>query len=265
MDTNRAAIKLLMFIVFGGFAIPLAAAQSNSPDLRQLRISIVAEKQPLGIIFRELMQKYQIDIGFEQSSLDNGKWHFSFDTNMPAKATQRSRGNSEALLIETTIESGFKAGEYPISLQIRNGSIEDVFDAIVRQMDHYDWELRSGVVNIYPTRGRDPRFRELLDLRIKSFALSKGSTVEDIIVTLLALPEFQNFRKSHRISFFPVREGVTALIKEQYGRTVEQSMDFRDIRFRDLLNRITKIKKGGWILRIRGKTREGGDLGDLDI
>ena len=41
-------------------------------------------------------------------------------------------------------------------------------------------------------------------------------------------------------------------------------MELKNIRFRDLLNRITRIKKGGWILRIRGKTREGGERGDLD-
>lgn len=257
------AIKLVLFLSLAAYAQP--SPGQKTAKLSKLRVSITAEKQPLGIIFRQLMQEYEIAIGFEQSTLDNGLWHFKFDTNMPASAIHRSQRGNGAVRIETTAQSGFRAGRYPISLDIKNGSIKELLDAIVKQMDHYAWEIRDDVINIYPTRGRDARFQELLGLKVKSFALSKGSKVEDITVALLELPEFRQFQKKHRISFFPLREGVTVLLEAQYGRPVDQAMEFKNIRFRDLLNRITKIKKGGWILRMRGKTREGGERGDLDI
>ena len=125
--------------------------------------------------------------------------------------------------------------------------------------------MSDGVVNIFPKRGRDPRFAELLSLKVKSFDLAKGSKVEDIITTLLDLPEFFQFRRKHLFTFSPIREGVNVLIKAQYGRTIDREMEFKNIQFVDLLNRLTKIKKGGWILKVRGKTDQGGDLGDLDI
>lgn len=257
----RLIAVTLLLIFAAGFQATIA---QDSADLSSLKISIVADKQPLGIIFRKLMLDNRIHIGFEQSSLDNGKWHFAFDTNLPFSARHKTQNNG-GTTIETTAETGFSAGAYPISLDVKNGSVRDVFDAIVRQMDHYSWDIRDGVINIFPIRGRDPRFEKLLDLRIEAFHLPKGSKVEEITVSLLNLPEFRQFRRSHRLSFFPVREGVTVLIEQQYGRTIDQPMEFKNISLRDLLNNITKIKKGGWILRMRGKTREGGDRADLDI
>ena len=251
---------LLLFFVF-------SASQSivgqTSRDLSELRVSISADREPLGKIFRRLMGEHGIDIGFEQSTLDNNKWYFSFDTNMPFSATHSSQKNG--VTVDTTAESAFNAGPYPISINIQNGTVREVFDTIIRQMDHYTWESRDGVINIFPTKGRDPRFESLLDVNIADFRLPKGSKVEDITMTLLNLPEFRQFQRSNRISFFPVRDGVTVLIKAQYGRTIDEPMEFKNIRFHDLLNRITRIKKGGWILRMRGKTREGGERGDLDI
>lgn len=259
MKLTAIGLLLLSFVLSASQSI---VGQVN-PDLSELRMSISADKQPLGVIFRRLMHEHGIDIGFEQSTLDNNKWYFSFDTNMPFSATHSSQRNG--VIIETTAETGFNAGPYPISINIQNGTVREVFDTIIRQMDHYTWESRDGVINIFPTKGRDPRFESLLDANIADFRLPKGSKVEDITMTLLSLPEFRQFQKSNRISFFPIRDGVTVLIKEQYGRTIDEPMEFKNIRFRDLLNRITKIKKGGWILRMRGKTREGGDRGDLDI
>ena len=261
---NKISIVLLSSLFALAFLTENSLGQTTNRRLSDLRVSIKADRQPLGIIFRELMQKYQIDVGFEQSMLDNRKWYFSFDTNMPMEATHSQNKNS-GVKIEITAQSAFKAGPYPISRNIENKSVKDLFNAIVPQMGNYNWKMRDGVVNIYPVRGRDPRFKELLDRKVKRFYLPAGSKVEDIITTLLALPEFRDFRRSHNFTFSPIREGVNVLIEAQYGRLIGPSIDLTNIRFRDLLNKITKIKKGGWILKLRGKTREGGDLGDLDI
>ncbi len=247
------------------FFVGTNEGQVEIPESPKKGVTIKAEKQPVGVVFRELMLKYRIDIGFEQSLKDQGKRYFDFDTNMPAEATFDPLSLNSSVSVQVRVKHNFYAGNYPVSLDLENASIEDVFNAIVPQMGNYDWSMRDGVINIFPVIGRDRLLADLLDLKIRHFRLQEGSMVSDIILALLDLPEFQHFRKTNRITFSPIREGSSTLIETQYGRPIDGAMHFENITFRDLLNQITRIKKGGWILKIQGKTNEGGVLGDLDI
>jgi hypothetical protein len=62
-----------------------------------------------------------------------------------------------------------------------------------------------------------------------------------------------------------VRVGTNYFIEAQYGRVIDEGMDFSDLTFRDLLNRITKVKRGGWRLRWKGISYAGDENIDIDI
>jgi len=76
----------------------------------------------------------------------------------------------------------------------------------------------DGVINIFPKQGRDERLKKLLDTNIRHFYFSG------------------------------IRSGNVAVLKTQYGKSIDVEMNFPNITFRELLDKITKIKRGGWIL-----------------
>lgn len=238
--------------------------QEREPDLRDLRITIKMENQPLGAIFRYLMENYDIPIGFEQSTLDRNHSDYRLDTNLPARPRHTSR-NAQGIEFTTTYEGFGKAEIHSITVDVKNGGVDEVFNQIVEQMGNYKWEINDGVINIFPTLTRDERFEKLLDLKIKRFALEKGKTVKDITATIKALPEFKVFMEKKQLHFSGARIGMNFVIKAQYGRMLDKEMDFSDLSFRDLLNKITKVKRGAWALKWLWFTPTGEEYIDIDI
>jgi hypothetical protein len=121
-------------------------------------------------------------------------------------------------------------------------------------------------VNIYPIKGRDKRFEKLLDVRIKRFIFEKGGPVWRITTNIKSLPEFSAFLVKNNLRFNGGRSGPEGAIQEMYGRKIDEGMDFSNLKFRDLLNKITKLKRGAWILKWRFISKKTGEeFIDIDI
>lgn len=265
MNKKKAVIILycIMIYLVGTFSV---FGQEKQIDLKDKRITIKMEKQPLGLVFRYLMENYDIPIGFEESILDRNHIDYDFETNLPAIATHKQQNADGSIKMTTTSEAAFKAKLHLITLDFENGKLKDVFNQIIKQMENYKWEINDGVINILPITGRDERFEKLLGLHIERFIFEKGKTVEDITTKIILLPEFRSFMKQTNFDFHGIRTGVDFVIKAQYGRTIDEGMDFSNLTFRELLNKITKVKKGGWILKWRYISRTTGkELIDIDI
>jgi hypothetical protein len=240
--------------------------QEGRTSLKDKRVTIRMEAQPLGEVFRYLTQNYDIPIGFEESVLDRGRSDYAFETNGPSVAQLKMRSTDGRITLTDTGQRGFKADIHSITLYIEDGSVEDVFNEIVRQMENYKWEINDEVVNIFPVKGRDERFERLLGMRIKRFTLEEGKTVEDITKTIRSLPEFVSFMQANKLHFNGFRPGSDFIVQAQYGRVIREKMDFSDLTFRDLLNRITKVKRGGWRLKWKWISASTGEEHiDIDI
>lgn len=245
---------------FSTFAIE----RENS--LKEKRITIKMEKQPLGVVFHHLMKEFDVQIGFEQSILDRTHTDYAFDTNLPVNAIHKQQFANDNITLTTTSETAFTAKLRPITVVFENEKLEIVIDQIVKQMENYRWELNDNVVNIIPTKGRDQRFAKLLNLQVKKFTLEGGKTIEDITTKIILLPEFRSFMTENRLSFDGIRTGVDFAIKARYGKAIEKGVEFEGLTFRDLLNSITKVKKGGWIVKWRYVSKlTGKELVDIDI
>jgi hypothetical protein len=212
-----------------------------------------------------LIEKYGIPIGFEKSLLDYGHHDYDFDTNLPSEIHQTTRSADGKIDVTHILENNYKAVLHPITVNFENAKLEDVFNQIVRQMENYKWEINDNVVNIFPVKGRFEKFEKLLDLKISNFTFEKGKPVRDITNKFAELPEFYRFVKENNLAFTDFRNGFSTLVNAQYGRPVNAEMNFSNLTFRELLNKITKIKKGGWSLR-RIRVRESGkELIEIDI
>lgn len=263
---KRAVIVVLHGVIIFLAGTASVLGQEKEVDLKDTRITIKAERQPLGVVFKYLMENYGIPIGFEESTLDRGRSDYDFHTNLAGAPKHRMQSADGGITFSTTAERVFTADTRPITVEAENASLGEVFDRIVGQMENYEWEINDGVVNIFPVKGRDERFEKLLGMNVQRFTLEKGKTVEDITASLKSLPEFIKFRRDNRLAFIGFRQGVNFVIKAQYGRAIEKRMDFSNLTFRDLLNKITKIKKGGWILKwLRNSQTAGWELIDIDI
>ncbi len=239
--------------------------QEKEIELKDQRITIKMEKQPLGLVFGYLMENYDIPIGFEESILDRGHSEYDFYAN-PAIAKHETASADSNITFTTTAKPSFKADLHPITVNVQNERLEVVLNQVVKQMENYKWEINDGVVNIFPIRDRDERFERLLGLKIERFTFEKGKTIEDITTNIQSLHEFLRFMGKNRLIFIGVRTGADFVLKAQYGRTLEVGMDFSNLTFRDLLNKITKIKRGGWILKWKGISRTTGkEEIDIDI
>jgi hypothetical protein len=258
MNKRTAMVMLYGIIICLAGTFPVFG-QEKEIDLKDKRITIKMEKQPLGLVFKYLMENYDIPIGFEESTLDRGLPDYNFHANLPGKPAHRMQNADGSITFATTAERVFKAESHPITVNAENERLEEVFNQIVEQMENYKWEINDDVINIFPIKGRDERFEKLLGINIQRFTFEKGKTVEDITTNIQLLPEFLRFMGKNKLVFTGMRAGADFILKAQYGRTINVGMDFSNLTFRDLLNKITKIKRGGWVLKWKWISRTTGD------
>jgi hypothetical protein len=260
---NRPTIKLLVCALIS-LALTLAAyGQDNEVKLKDQRISIKMDKQPLGVVFRYMMENYDLLIGFEKSILDFGNSDFHFETNLSGEGRQSFEDKDSKWQIDVAVNRAFVAERTPITIDVNNERLEDVFNIIVGQMGNYKWEINDCVINITPIAGRDPRMEKLLKTKISKFTFEKGFPIKAITTQIKQLPEFRKFLAENKLYFTGVRTGPDVLLQQQYGRIINEEMNFSDLTFKELLNKITKVKRGGWI--IRNKSRSGSEEGHIDI
>src|SRR5690349_1534385 len=145
--------------------------QEKKSELKDKRITIQEAEKPLYYVFIKLMYVYDVPIGFEESTLDKDHNDYFFQTNVPPDEERSKYLNEPRLGWNSLIKN------HLITLNFKDARLEDVLNKIVEQMQNYDWEINNDVVNIFPTKGRDPRFQKLLNLTIRGFSISKGEKV----------------------------------------------------------------------------------------
>ncbi len=239
--------------------------QKSHVDLVNQRIDIQMENQALGVVLGYLMKNYDIPIGFEQSTLDRDHSDYTFQTNLPAIGRRTLESIDGNIKLDIEVKPDFAAKKHPITVNIKNGMLKEALDLIVGQMENYKWEINDGVVNIFPVRGRDERFRELMETKIENFSVADGKTVNDITRSIVKLREFNGWLRKNTLYFNPARTGSSILLDAQYGRGLSNGMNFSNLSFRQLLNEIAKNKKGAWILKWKGRSALGEEHIDLDI
>ncbi len=258
-----STVAVCCFIGFLVGARP-APGQTNEVRPEERTITIEMTNQPLGSVFGYLMETYDVQIGFEQSNLDIENYDYRFQTNLPFKGRSYIELD-EGVTLDIEVEEEFVAKNHFFTVKVQNGPLKAAMNQIVRQMENYRWEVNEGVINFVPSCGRDEILEELLETRIEKFRLPSGGTVDDITKVIKGLGEFSMWMKRNNLYFNPTRTGSSILLEAQYRRKLESSLNFCDLSFRELLNRITKSKKGGWILKRRVKTRDGKEQIYLDI
>lgn len=222
-----------------------AFGHGQETELKGKKITIHMDKQPLRVIFKHLIENYDVAIGFEQSTLDREHNDYDFETNVLPMIDRRAVSRDGNIQVAET-EPISEIKQHWITVNVKNGRLEKVLNIIIEQMENYKWEINDGVVNIFPIQGRDKRYEKLLELNVKSFTLKKPIYVGSIRNNILALAEVINFLDENKLYSTAARSNG---LLENLDRRLDVEMNFSNLTFRELLNKITKIKRGGWILQ----------------
>jgi hypothetical protein len=237
-------------------------SQKNAVGLKDKRITVNMENKPLGYIFHRLVVNYDVPIGFERSETDRGNSDFDFTTIVPSSEKVFKNRDKNAT-ITVKILPVFKAKKHFFTIKAVDKSLEDVLNIIVQQMEGYRWEINNDVVNIFPIVGRDRNYEKLLKMKIAKFNLGEREITGLIRNKLFALPEFSDFLNENNLN---VDTTSSTADPDNLFRFVPNGISFSNITFKELLNKITKIKRGGWILKqhnFAGKKDE--EYIDIDI
>lgn len=249
--------KNLIVVMVSCCAILLAGTlcvlgQEKESNLKDKRITIKMDKQPLGKVFEHLIVNFDVPIGFEESILDREQDDYEFETNLPYKNEKRYANTDGDVQISILKERVFPVKHHWFTVNVENKRLEEVLNIIVKQMKNYQWEVNDGVVNIFPSIGRDKRYEELLALNISSFDLEienyrskKGKPIFLIRNKLFNLPEVVKFLDTYKI--YHSKSNRESL--DNLERKIPDVLNFSNITLKSLLNKITKVKRGGWILK----------------
>lgn len=235
--------RLFIFFAIASIVLTIGIkvidAQQLKPDLAKKRITIQIKNKPIHDTFVTLMNVYDIPIGFEESTLDKDHGDYFFQPIMPPH-NRKNDLVSEQIIMGSVL----RAKDHLISIDFKDAQLEQVLDEIVRQMKNYDWVIDDGVVNIFPIKGRNPVYEKLLDMKVQSFFMSKNEQYKSIQpMIVFYLPEFKLFLAENKLHAESDR-----YLPSYSNLTLPEELRFTNVTFRQLLNGITKLKQGGWIL-----------------
>jgi hypothetical protein len=224
-----------------------ALSQQSAISLKDKKVTIHREKASLRAIFEDLIEKFDVAIGFEQSSLDNHQ-NYWFEVNTyyfdPICATWL--GETQTVCRKHDFES--KKNNFTVNVD--DQPLEIVLNQLVSEMKYYKWEINDGVVNIIPNIGRESILEELLKVNIKNYSIKKiiypreGKSIGDIKPNIVYNEDFEQFRKTHALS---CNLGSST---RNPGRPLPGDYEFSNLTLKELLNKITAKKRGGWSLRL---------------
>ena len=245
MNTNKLLMAFLL-ILLTHFLVIVAVGQNDTEQLLEKRVSISFEKESLGKILGHLIENYGISFGLEESSLDMDHNDYDYEPNLINSVDWGKGAIGQSTYSVHSVQPVFEVERHTITVKVENVTLKNVIQLIVNQMANYKWELDNGVVNIFPSQGRDPRFERLLSLKIKNFSLIKPNLAVGMVYSrVTALPEFKQFLKENNMGLDNIRPGLV----DHLFRKLPHNLQFENLTLRELLNKITAVKKGGWILR----------------
>lgn len=173
-------------------------------------------------------------------------------TDAPLTATMqledvRLRGHIVALLSELALQHdipiGFEQAMNAADVSERRIRFEritlaDLLTQLVAEYEQYSWEIRDGVVYVFPKEGsRDPILNRVLNVEIKTFSLKKGTLTWDVEAALFNSREVKEVVDAYGLT---TRNGYigSGFYFPQLGHNF--TLDAIDTTVMSILNRIVK-------------------------
>ena len=139
---------------------------------------------------------------------------------------------SKGIPIGFEANTDFDSDKDNVSIEIKAGTVREILDLLVKKETNYSWELRDGVINVYPIRLRDETLKTLLETKIKNFSWKKDAGKLGIIKSLSNLDEVNTTVNSKQIRL------SIAITDEFVDQNAIANIDVSDTNLRGVLNKI---------------------------
>lgn len=145
-----------------------------------------------------------------------------------------------------------------ISVNVSQGTVADIFNALTQQAPDYRWVESSGVVNVMPRQNVD----SLLDLKIAAFHVTHASP--DVLhAEIRSLPEVVAWLNQHHL----VEHGpfTSSILIGRNGKTDQPrvSLRLKNMTLREIMN--TVVKKPGFRVWFVGRYGDNGQYLNISI
>jgi hypothetical protein len=154
------------------------------------------------------------------------------------------------LAIQSEVSIGFERSDLDVpqitlSVDQSHRTVRDVLNHIVKEVPIYRWEMRDGVVNMVPVRGRSRVLEDFLSINVREFKANSDLNKFDLRNYILDLPEVElylkvNNLKTERLRDYPYRPSI-------YAKDVDLSIAGTDV-LGILNNIVSKGEHHLWML-----------------
>lgn len=210
----------LAIVFFGSYAFACESfAQSKREGLLGLPVkNLQIQDKNIGLILSRLSDQNSIPIGFEVAVDDD-------------LSITRS-----------------------ITVDVKNGTVEEVLNSIVNQTPVYTWEVRDNVVNVFPReRNRDLLLKEVLDSRLERISIDKRTTRFSLRETLCKNAAVMKVLNLHDVT--PANESFTSRDFNKLGR--DFSFEASNVSVGTVLNRVIRDSQTKyWIIMRHGVRKQ---------
>jgi hypothetical protein len=144
--------------------------------------------------------------------------------------------------------------ERSLSVRVKAGTVKDVLDAVASQCPDYTWELKEDVINVFPKQpNRDPLLENILAVKLKSFAIEKGTARIEFTRAVVSSHELRSMLEANGLNVeYEIfsKHDIGAL-----GRGF--SVNVSDVTVKSLLNQVIKRSETKyWLLNRYGENRQ---------
>src|SRR5215510_10585005 len=127
-----------------------------------------------------------------------------------------------------------------LRMDFKKATLEEVLNRVVAEHPEYSWEVRDGVVNVFPRHGRqDPIVKEILGTEIETFSLKERTVTWEVERALLDTPELSAVMKGHSLT--TPGFAFSGFYFPNVGRNFK--LDVSNMSVRSILNNIAKDSK----------------------
>ena len=201
--------------ILGGIFLLLLVSSlcvGQTTDMTSNRIKLQLQEVRVSAVLAALAVQSEVAIGFERSDLDGPETRLSVDET------------------QTTVK--------------------ELLDHIVKEVPLYKWQLRDGVINIMPVRGRSRLLEDFLRTQVREFKGKGDMNKFNLRNHILDLAEVELFLKVNNLRTERLRDYI-------YRRSIHANEADLSISGTDVLgilnNIIAKSEYNLWILSHGGK------------
>lgn len=193
----------LLTLVFGNMYSDTVAQLrvQNSQDLAVIQLeNVQIEAQSIGSFFSSLALSSDIPIGLEIASSEDRRTSYAVD--------------------------------------FKKGTLSELLNQFVTEHTEYSWEIRDGVVNVFPKKGhRVTLFQDLLKTRIGRFSVKENTSCSALVESLITTSEI---RKILNVSGTKYRApDLTGFYFPQVGRKFV--LEVSNSTMKSILNRVVRL------------------------